>query len=91
MALDWKMLIYIWPFVIFYGHLGYFMTICYILCTFFPVLVSRIKKNLATLVYNLQVETWQRFMSTFSPTQSTAGFLTWGRSFAVPEDGKFCP
>jgi hypothetical protein len=27
-ALDWKMLIYIfWPFGIFYGHLGYFMTI----------------------------------------------------------------
>jgi hypothetical protein len=40
------------PFGIFYGHLGYFMTIWYTLCsfgTFFPVLVSCTKKNLATL------------------------------------------
>jgi hypothetical protein len=45
---------------VFHGHLefftdtwGYFMTIWYILClfgTFFPVLVSSTKKNLATLV-----------------------------------------
>jgi hypothetical protein len=35
MALYWKMLIYTkLPFVIFYGHLGYFMTIWYILCSF---------------------------------------------------------
>jgi hypothetical protein len=39
-------------FGIFYGHLGYFMTICYILCsigTFFLVLVSCANKNLATV------------------------------------------
>jgi hypothetical protein len=42
----WKLLIYIlWPLGIFYRHLGYFMAIWYI----FPVLVSRIKKNLAIL------------------------------------------
>jgi hypothetical protein len=38
---------------VFYGHLGYFMTIWYNMCsfaTFFPVLVSCTKKNLATLV-----------------------------------------
>jgi hypothetical protein len=34
---------------IFYGPLGYFMTIWYILCSFFPVLVSFTLKNLATL------------------------------------------
>jgi hypothetical protein len=36
-----------------YGHLGYFMTIWYILCsfgTFFQVLVSWTNKNLATLL-----------------------------------------
>jgi hypothetical protein len=36
-----------------FGHLGYLMAIWYILCsfgTFFPVLVSSTKKNLATLV-----------------------------------------
>jgi hypothetical protein len=38
------------PFGIFYGHLGYFMTIWHIVCSFFPVLVSCTKKNLATLV-----------------------------------------
>jgi hypothetical protein len=64
-ALDWKMfylfyapseyftvLINLCPFGIFYGHSGYFMTIWYILCpfgTYFPVLVSSIVKNLATL------------------------------------------
>jgi hypothetical protein len=43
----------LWPFGIFYGFLGYFVTIWYILCsfgTFFPVLVSCSKKNLATLI-----------------------------------------
>jgi hypothetical protein len=38
---------------IFYGHLGYFMTIrdfCFHLVHFFPVLVSYTKKNLATLI-----------------------------------------
>jgi hypothetical protein len=43
----------LWPFGIFYGHLGYFMTIWYILCsfgTFVPVLVSWTNKNLATLL-----------------------------------------
>jgi hypothetical protein len=51
-ALDCKMLLYFWPFGIFYGHLRYFITIWCILCsfgTFFPVLVSCTKKNLATL------------------------------------------
>jgi hypothetical protein len=40
------------PFGIFYGHLGYFMVIWYILCsfgTFFRVLVTCTEKNLATL------------------------------------------
>jgi hypothetical protein len=43
----------LWPFGIFFEHLGYFMTIWHIVCsfvTFFPVLVSCTKKNLATLV-----------------------------------------
>jgi hypothetical protein len=42
----------LWPFGIFYGYLGYFMTIWYILCsfgTFCPVLVLCTNKNLATL------------------------------------------
>jgi hypothetical protein len=55
-ALDWKKWIYV-----FYGHLenftdiwDIFMTIWYILYsfgTFFPVLVSWTKKNLATLIW----------------------------------------
>jgi hypothetical protein len=52
-VLDWKNGYILWPLVIFYGHLGYFMTIWYILCsfgTFFPVLVSWTNKNLATLL-----------------------------------------
>jgi hypothetical protein len=50
---NWKMFIYFMPFGIFYRDLGYFMTIWYSLYsfgTFFPVLVSRTKENLATLV-----------------------------------------
>jgi hypothetical protein len=42
----------LWPFEIFYEYLGYFMTVWYIgviLVHLFPVLVSRTKKNLATL------------------------------------------
>jgi hypothetical protein len=42
----------LWPFGIFYGYLGYFMTIWYIFCsfgTFCPVLVLCTNKNLATL------------------------------------------
>jgi hypothetical protein len=37
-----------WPFGIFYGHCGYFVSIWYI-WWFFPVLGSCTKKNLATL------------------------------------------
>jgi hypothetical protein len=54
-ALDWKMLSYLCPFGIFYGQLGYFMTILVNFCsfgTFFPVLVSCATKNLATLVHS---------------------------------------
>jgi hypothetical protein len=43
----------LWPYGIFDGYLGYFVNIRYMLCsvgTFFPVLVSCTKKNLATLV-----------------------------------------
>jgi hypothetical protein len=44
----------LWPFGIFYIHFGYFITNWYIhICsfdTFFPVLVSCTKKNLATLI-----------------------------------------
>jgi hypothetical protein len=42
----------LWPFGIFYRHLGYFMTIWYFSCsfgTFFPVWVIFTQKNLATL------------------------------------------
>jgi hypothetical protein len=55
---------------IFYGHLEYFMdiwdmllpfgTVCLCsFCTFFPVLVSCTKKNLATLLGRTQ---WSRFL-----------------------------
>jgi hypothetical protein len=43
----------LWTFEIFYDHLGYFLTILYILCslgTFLPALVSWTMKNLATLL-----------------------------------------
>jgi hypothetical protein len=46
------MLIFLWPFGIFYAHFGYFMTIWYILCSFgpfFPALGIAHQKNLATL------------------------------------------
>jgi hypothetical protein len=50
-ALEWKMLIYFMAIRNISRHSGYFMTIWYILCllALFPVLVSRTKKNLATL------------------------------------------
>jgi hypothetical protein len=55
-VLDWKKFIsFLWPFGTFYGYLGYFTTIWYILysfVTFGPVLVSCTKKNLATLLVN---------------------------------------
>jgi hypothetical protein len=47
----------LWPFGIFYGDLGYFITIWYILNSFgsfFSVLVSRTKENLATLRISLE-------------------------------------
>jgi hypothetical protein len=50
----------IWPFGIFYGYLGYFMTIRYILCsigTIFAVLVSCTKKNLETLIHRQLIGT----------------------------------
>jgi hypothetical protein len=50
-----------WPFGIFYGHCGFFMTIWYIGCSFgalFPVLVSCTKKNLATLVAKVPDESY---------------------------------
>jgi hypothetical protein len=54
-ALDWKMLIFLWPFGIFYAHLGYFMTIWYLHFVFiwsiFPVLGTVHQKNLAALVH----------------------------------------
>jgi hypothetical protein len=53
-ALDWKMLIFIlWPLGTFYGHLWYFMTIWYNVCSFGPffyVFGMIHQKNLATLV-----------------------------------------
>jgi hypothetical protein len=72
-ALEWKIFIIVWPLGIFYGHLGYFMTIWYILCscgTFFPVLVSRTKKNLATLV---AMSSDQRDTKTIFENVTTAG------------------
>jgi hypothetical protein len=45
---------------IFYGHLGYFMNILWSFGTFCPVLVSRIKKNLATLSCNTLQQFAQR-------------------------------
>jgi hypothetical protein len=54
-ALNWKNGYILWPFGICYGHLGYFMTIRYSLCsfgTFFPVSVSWTNKNLATLLHH---------------------------------------
>jgi hypothetical protein len=62
-VLHWKMFLYIiWPFGIFYGDLGYFMPIWYILYSggLFPFLVSCTKKNLATLL---------RTLSPVSPSQ----------------------
>jgi hypothetical protein len=51
----WKMFIFIlWLFGIFYGHLGYFMTIWYILCsfgTFFRFGYRVPRKNVATMFY----------------------------------------
>jgi hypothetical protein len=61
-ALDWQCLYILWTFGIFYGHLGHFMNIWYILCsfgTFFPVLVSCNMKNLATLL-----KIWPVFLNT---------------------------
>jgi hypothetical protein len=52
-VLQWKMLVYLWSFGIFYSHMVYFMAIWYI-CglfgIFFTVLVCSGKKSLATLV-----------------------------------------
>jgi hypothetical protein len=45
-VLVWKMLLYLRPLGIFYDHLVHFVLIWYI----FLVLVSRTKKNLATLI-----------------------------------------
>jgi hypothetical protein len=52
-ALQWEMLVYVIATWSIYGHLVYFVALWYILWlfgTFFPVLVSCTKKNLATLV-----------------------------------------
>jgi hypothetical protein len=58
--IDWNILICI-VYGLFYRHLGYFMTLWYILCsfgTFFPVLVSCTEKNLATLLHCETQDDW---------------------------------
>jgi hypothetical protein len=58
-------------FGLFYGYLGFFMTIRYILCsfgTFFPVLVSCTKKNLATLSSRRRKKVLKGFQSFVGPT-----------------------
>jgi hypothetical protein len=73
-ALDGKILIYWWPFEIIYEHLGHFVNILLILCsfgTFFPVSVSCTKKNLATLLQG----------SYFFMTQYTLLLSTYVHSF----------
>jgi hypothetical protein len=62
-SLEWEMLVYDWPFGIFYGKLVYFTAIWFILwrsgifrghlVCFFPVLVCCTEENLATLRLNL--------------------------------------
>jgi hypothetical protein len=57
-ALDWKKGYISWPFGVVW-QLGYFITIWYILYSsgaFFPVLVSRTRKNLATLRWKWKLE-----------------------------------
>jgi hypothetical protein len=57
----------LWPFGIFYGYLGYVITICYILCsfgTFCPVLVLCTNKNLTTLIPS-RVARWHIFKPKF--------------------------
>jgi hypothetical protein len=52
----------LWTFGIFDTNCGYFMTIWCILCsfgTFFPILVSCTKKNLATLDASTIAKTWK--------------------------------
>jgi hypothetical protein len=47
------MLMYLWPFGIFYEHLEFLMPLWYILCSFgilYPVWVSCTEKNLATRI-----------------------------------------
>jgi hypothetical protein len=51
----WKMLIHFMAIWNIYGYLRYFRTNWYILCafgTFFPVLVSWTRENLATLIFS---------------------------------------
>jgi hypothetical protein len=49
---QWKMLVFLWPFCLFYGHMVYVMAIWYILWSFgifFPFwYICRTEKNLAT-------------------------------------------
>jgi hypothetical protein len=55
------------PLGTFYGHFGYFMTIVSLFGTFFPVLVSCIKKNLAALVCTKETQTETFFHKNFFP------------------------
>jgi hypothetical protein len=63
--LNGKCLYSLWPFGIFCSDLGYFMTIWYNLYsfgTFFTVLVSCTKKNLATQLLSVQVSRQKRIV-----------------------------
>jgi hypothetical protein len=87
----------LWPFGILYGHLGSFMTIWHILCsfgTFFPVLVLCTKKNLATLIKwpvpgRRQKFFWTRFLGTF-PFIEMVRFSYNDGSRWQPKRDRFC-
>jgi hypothetical protein len=74
----------LWPFGIFYGYLGYFVTIMYILCSFgtFFKLWYHAQENLATLVH--------RYINTF--VKQAHFFLSTHISFAAlnPMSSNFC-
>jgi hypothetical protein len=52
-VLQWKMLVFLWPFGLFYGRLVNIVAIGYILWSFWYIFPHCTKKNLATLVCSL--------------------------------------
>jgi hypothetical protein len=76
-ALDWKILMFLWPFGIFVRHFGYFMTIWYILCSIGTFCVHLV--HFFRLWYHVPRKIWQPWCTHFLSSSTSALWVNWNR------------